>query len=231
MTDKPLSAQAVDQIPHPATPAIEDVVRESWKRIAPTWPLKNLIAVNPLAGFEDLPFEQALHQGNAYFQQKDFPPAMHAVNRHTIKWLQTFFDQGQATIQMPLRQNGLFASIHQLLRFDSQLTKKGSKNRLWLENLSTDPKKVIAECLEMLRIPPSHQANFITLLLSTLSGWAAYIAYWNDWTSEYEAKNFYPASKTDYLALRLVLTCLIWPNALELLAWDETGLKKSNGHD
>lgn len=231
LIDEPLPIQPIDPLSQAAQQKIEELVNEGWKRIAPTWPLKNLIAVNPLAGFEDLPFEEAMQQGYTYFQQKDLPPAMHTINRHTIKWLQTFFDQGQATIQMPLRHKGLFASIHHLLRFDTQLTKKGSKNRLWLENLPTDPKKVIAECVGMLRIPPSQHANFLALLLSTLSGWAAYIAYWNDWASEYEAKNFYHASKTEYLALRLVLTCIIWPNALELLAWHETALKKSNVHD
>ena len=46
---------------------LDAAIKESWGRIAPFWPLKNLIAVNPLAGFEHLPFEEALHQGAAYF--------------------------------------------------------------------------------------------------------------------------------------------------------------------
>ncbi len=227
LIDELLPIQPIDPLSQAEQHKIEELVNEGWKRIAPTWPLKNLIAVNPLAGFEDLPFEEALRQGQAYFQQKDLPEAMHNINRHTIKWLQTFFDKGQATIQMPLRERGLFASVHQLLRFDNEITKKGSKNRLWLENLSNDPKLAIAECLAILRIPTLQQANFLSILLCTLSGWAAYIAYWNDWASEDEPKNFYPASKADYLALRLVLTCLIWPTAIELLAWHEKALKKS----
>lgn len=69
-------------------------VQESWSRIAPFWPLKNLVAVNPLHGFEDLAFEEALQQAQDYFQQRDLPEPMQDVNRETIKWLQAFFDEG-----------------------------------------------------------------------------------------------------------------------------------------
>ena len=35
-------------------------IEQSWSKISPYWPLKNLIAVNPLRGFEDLHFDEAL---------------------------------------------------------------------------------------------------------------------------------------------------------------------------
>ena len=66
---------------------------EAWKKIAPFWPLKNLIAVNPLQGLEDLPFEQAIITGQSYFQQAILPKKMEDINRETIKWCQAFFDE------------------------------------------------------------------------------------------------------------------------------------------
>ena len=106
---------------------IGDLITQSWGTIAPTWPLKNLIAANPLAGLEDLTFEEAVRNGQAYFQQRELPAAMHNVNRETIKWLQAFFDEGQATIKMPARQLGLYAAVKQLLRFDWRVTGVHSK--------------------------------------------------------------------------------------------------------
>ncbi len=67
---------------------INSLVSESFKVIAPFWPLKNLIAVNPLQGLEDLPIEEALNTAARYFEQIDIPKKMVAINRETIKWLQ-----------------------------------------------------------------------------------------------------------------------------------------------
>ena len=47
---------------------IEADINQAWEKISPWWPLKNLIATNPLRGFEDLPFEEALSQGQQFFQ-------------------------------------------------------------------------------------------------------------------------------------------------------------------
>ena len=51
------------------TPPMPDMAKASFGKMAPFWPLKNLIAVNPLQGLEDLPVEEALKLGAAYFQQ------------------------------------------------------------------------------------------------------------------------------------------------------------------
>ena len=69
----------------PVTIPISDIIKASFTKIAPFWPLKNLIAVNPLQGFEDLPIEEAITVGAAYFQQDNLPYEMQSVNRETIK--------------------------------------------------------------------------------------------------------------------------------------------------
>ena len=94
--------QRIEQVKPHATALIENdsiasAIQMSWSKIAPFWPLKHFIAVNPMVGFEDMPFETALKQANAYFQQTDLPKPMETINRETIKWLQIFFDEGQAT--------------------------------------------------------------------------------------------------------------------------------------
>jgi len=191
---------------------------EAWKKIAPFWPLKNLIAVNPLQGLEDLPFEQAIITGQSYFQRATLPANMEDINRETIKWCQAFFDEGQATINMPFRDQGLYQAWRQLVRFDKRLHHLNTEQRIWLENLPSTAAQTMAACLIKLNIPLEESSLFFTLLLTTLPGWAGYIKYQTEWVqANYIDSN--PVSQADYLAIRLVITCLLWPEATNLLVW------------
>ncbi len=202
---------------------IKTLVSHSWSHIAPAWPLKNLIAVNPLAGFEDLSFEDALRLGQVYFQQRELPLEMQEVNRLTIKWLQIFFDQGQATLTMPGRETGLYAAVLRLLPFDRKLPAAARERRF-----PSTPHQAIAECLLSLGIPAAQQGAFLTLMLTTLPGWAAYVKYRNNWADAPDAAHPHPATPADYLALRLVIICLVWHDARQLLAWHDAALQISD---
>lgn len=215
---KPLKKQTL----HPLVNSIAD----SWSKISPFWPLKNLIAVNPISGFEDLPFDKALLQAQAYFQQKNFPEEMEEINRETIKWLQVFFDAGQSSIQMPFRELGFLKSVLKLLVFDEKL-KIQTKDKNWLKSLPSKPLEIISECLNELRIPEENQTLFLTLMLTTLPGWAAHIQYRTNWSDSKEEKETSPVTQSGYLALRLVLTTLIWKDAKELLIWHQKGLSNA----
>lgn len=204
---------------------LEKAIAQSWSKIAPFWPLKNLIAVNPLSGFEDLPFEKALHQGQVYFQQDDLPSSMLAVNRESIKWLQAYFDNGQSTISMPGRNKGLLHSVLKLLPFDGASDKNG---RVWLKNLPDTPHAIIAECLLHLGIAKDDYAAFLTLLLTTLPGWAGHVQYRANWSDTQDQNHAHPVTQKDYLALRLVLTCLLWPDARALLDWHKAAMKNTD---
>lgn len=200
--------------------SIDTAITNSWKRIAPFWPLKNLIAVNPIAGFEDLSFEEGLTHAAAYFQQKETPSRMERVNRESIKWLQAFFDQGQSTISMPLRNQGLLKSVLSLMRYDRQLHKNNKQKTEWLNRLQHQPKAAIIEnTLFDLGIQAPDYEQFLTLLLTTLPGWAAHIQYRTNWADAEDAAHRHPVTQADYLALRLVITYLVWPEAKELLKW------------
>jgi uncharacterized protein len=214
--------QEIDLTPLPSA------IQVGWQKIAPFWPLKNLIAVNPLAGFEDLPFEDALQVAASFFQQKDMPEKMQDVNRESIKWLQVFFDQGQSTISMPLRHKGLLKSVVKLLPFDKRLKTSNVQNHKWLRSLSDDATLLIRECLSYLDISKDDWEIFLTLMLTTLPGWAAHIQYCTSWCDTADKKQLQPVTKEEYLAFRLVVASLVWPQAKELLCWNKNARKQIN---
>lgn len=142
---------------------IHDLVKSSFTKIAPFWPLQNLIAVNPLQGFEDVAIEDALKVGSAYFEQSDLPQEMLLVNIETIKWLGSYCDEGQATITMPLRKYGLYHAWRKLARYDEKLHRNRKEEIEFLQNLPETPNRVIAECLIKLNIAEEEQKEFINL--------------------------------------------------------------------
>ena len=205
---------------------ITDLTIQSFKKIAPFWPLKNLIAVNPLQGLEDQPIEEALKIAGAYFEQKDLPEKMEAVNRETIKWLQVSLDEGQSTISMPLREYGLYSSWIRLAVYDVKLHKDDKQKIEFLKQLPKTATKAIAECMLRLGIPKEDHGLFLTLMLTTLPGWASYIKYRTEWTGE-DRSHPHPATQEDYLGVRLIITTLLWPEAKELINWHKKALNQS----
>ena len=202
-----------------------DLAAESFKKMAPFWPLKNLIAVNPLQGLEDMPIEEALKLGAVYFQQPTLPKPMEAVNRETIKWLQVFFDDGQATITMPLRKQGLYAAWRELALYDSTLHGHNTEKQEWLRTLPKSAHQTIAECLLRLFIPKETREQFMTLMLTTLPGWASMVKYRTEWAG-LDRNHPHPVTQADYLAMRLIITTLLWPQAKTLLNWHKHAVQK-----
>ena len=208
------------------TTNIADAINQSFKKIAPFWPLKNLIAVNPLQGLEDHPIEDALKLAAVYFEQKDLPKGMEAVNRETIKWLQAYFDEGQATITMPLRAHGLYTAWRSLAPYDANLHKGNQLAQKQLRLLPQTAREAIIEYLLRLGIAKEQYAQFLTLMLTTLPGWAAYIKYRTEWAGKH-SNHLYQTAQEDYLALRLVTTSLLWPEAKKLLSWHKTAFNQA----
>jgi len=210
---------------------LQNAIEKSWSKIAPFWPLKNLIAVNPLAGFETLPFEEGLKQGQTFFQQSDLPKAMAKVNRESIKWLQAFYDQGQATIPMPNRHLGLLHSTLTLIQFDSRIHQNDAGKKQWLCDLikkSPESETIILNILELIGIKEHEHEAFLTLMLATLPGWAAYTQYQTQWLHKESAQKDSPVSQTEYLAFRLILTYSLWQNPRELLSWHHKAIRHAD---
>lgn len=205
---------------------INDLVISSFSKLAPLWPLENLIAVNPLCGVEDRPIEDAIKLASSYFEQSDLPREMKLVNIETIKWLQVYSDEGQASITMPLREYGFYAAWRELAHYDEKLHKNIEKDIAFLRNLSKVPEQAIAECLLCLGIATEDQETFLTLLLTTLPGWASYIKCRTEWATTTE-RGSYKITQVDYLAIRLIITKLLWPEGKQLLHWHKEAIEKT----
>jgi uncharacterized protein YbcC (UPF0753/DUF2309 family) len=203
---------------HQENHEIENLSKAAWGKMAPFWPLENLIACNPLQGFENLPFEEALKKAAIYFEQESLPQEIEEINRQTIKWCQAFFDQGQSTIKMPNRHLGFYASWLGLAKFDDKLHQNSADKIKEINSMSLSPKEAIIEFLERLKISKNEQEKFLTLMLTTLPGWASYVKYLGEWKCD-DAKN--DNTQIDYLAVRLAITLLIWPKAKSLLLWHQ----------
>ena len=199
---------------------IKELSKAAWQKIAPFWPLENLIACNPLQGFENLPFNDALKKAETFFEQENMPKEIEEINRQTIKWCQAFFDQGQATIKMPNRHLGFYQSWLNLIKFDDQLHQHDTDNIKQINLLPQSSLKAIEYCLNKLNLEKNQQEKFLTLMLTTLSGWASYVKYLGEWKCD-DAKS--ANYQTDYLAVRLVTTLLVYQNekseAKNLLSW------------
>ena len=192
--------------------SLDDHIKAAWDQIAPCWPQKNIISVNPLRGLEDLPFDEAINMGNKLFQSNNFSIEMDTVNRETIKWCQAYFDEGQATIQMPLRHMGFYQSLKKLIIFDRKIHVEKKK---FISQIPNDPLDAICILLKKLKINLSDTSLFLKHLLTTLPGWAGYIKYKSEWDYADEAHNF-NTLEYQYIAIRLILIFLFCTNRFEL---------------
>lgn len=199
------------------------ILNKAWDKITPTWPLQNIIACNPIGGFENLEFEEAIKKANQYFAQKELPKQLEEINRITIKWCQVFFDQGQATIKMPGKEEGFYEAWKNLVVFDDQIHKNIKEKIEELKNLPTDPKSAILECLRNLKINKDQYLEFTILMLTSLSGWASYVKYLGQWSYNKD-----PKIMADYLAIRMIITRMIWDDAKDLLTWHKSHLENSD---
>lgn len=192
--------------------SVKEMVADAADIVAPVWPLKTIIAVNPLQGLEHLPFEQAVLEADRQRAAcSSGNPGREAVNREMIKWCSAYFDEGQATITMPGRDAGLYQAFKGLAPFDPRLNVSAAAGRA-LSSLPDSPDEAIAASLRHLPISDDDKEEFIRQSLAALPGWSGYVKWKELWQSPAEfAKR--PATLVDYVAVRLVLTRLLWPDA------------------
>jgi len=203
-----------------ASASIQAMVSNASKFITPVWPIKTFIACNPLQGLESLPFEEALAEAHRIYGQDTSDLELNLVNREMIKWCATFFDIGQALIEMPRRSDGLYKAFRALSIHDKTLHQGIEKNKIWLNHLPEQPESAIDLCLQKLAIPLEKQEEFIKKSISYLPGWAGYVKWKTVWRNpSSDSKDKTPATFIDFVAIRLVITVLLWP---------KVGLKKNH---
>lgn len=174
--------------------------------IAPLWPMQTIIARNPLHGMESLEFEEAVKRGETLFYNSLNKNAFIEVNRELIKWCQVFLDDGQATIKMPDRKKGFYGAWRLLAPFDEHLHL--AKNKGWLADLPLEAEEAILYALKRLEVTQDQIENYLKYALLELPGWAGYIKWRADWQDPSRGlKN--PITLTDFLAVRLVITCAL----------------------
>jgi len=194
------------------TRTIKEIVASAADVVSPVWPLKTFIAVNPLQGLEALSFEKAVLEAERHRNVDGGDSGERAaVNRELIKWCSVFLDEGQATIPMPNRELGFYRAFAELAAYDNRLNRFKHADSL-LARLPDCPEDTIAECLDRLRIPQDHREEFIRQSLAALPGWAGHFKWKEQWQNTAEGAKL-PATLVDYVAVRLVLTCCLWPAA------------------
>ncbi len=195
---------------------IAQSIEKSFAKIAPIWPLQNYIAGNSLAGFTSLQFEDAVKEATKLFGLNKISKGLESVNIHSIKWLKPFFDISQATIKMPLREQGLYFSFKNLLIYDQKLHQNEIAKKEFIKNLPKNSEEAIVEILEKLNVKNEEISSIIDVLVVILPGFAGHINYRANWDRGGDFK-IYPASQTDFIALRLVIAYLVLGDKKQIL--------------
>jgi uncharacterized protein YbcC (UPF0753/DUF2309 family) len=203
---------------------IQEIINKAANILTPVWPIKKFIACNPLHGFEDLKFDEALEQSEEYYQNNREAKALNLVNCHMIKWCQAFLDEGQASLSMPNRELGFYQAWKSLAQFDSLLHENKPDRIKALLALEDNPKKVIEQCLRVLKVPELEWEEFLRKVFAQLSGWAGYIK--NLETIDLCDRPSKPITLMDYMAVRLVMMTFLWPSAY--LDITQNNFKKNN---
>lgn len=190
------------------------MVQNAAKCIAPVWPLETFVACNPLQGFEGQTFEEALAQvkGNIKRQRAERNLQLEDVNIQMIKWCGGFFDAGQGSIDMPYREKGFYFGFLKLVCFDKQLHRNKKEAKEFLQQLPESAEEAIKVCLQRLHVPEIQQEAFISKTLAYLPGWAGFVKWKTDWQNSKKPEEKL-ITLTDFIAVRLVLTCILWPDA------------------
>lgn len=194
--------------------SIQNIVQQAAVSISPVWPLETFIACNPLQGFESLPFEEAITEGNHYFTNAKHNPAVALINRELIKWCGAFLDVGQGTIAMPNRDEGFYRGFLSLAIYDNNLSHDPEK-KAWLKGLPASAEDALGSCLEKLKVSESARVSFLKDALSHLPGWAGYVKWRTDWRNAPSSEDKTPVTLVDFLAVRMVLTVVYWSDVVK----------------
>lgn len=236
----------------PAPTALESAIAEACQRIAPLWPLKHFVAVNPFLGFTGQSFAATtatlrrvakvdMLMGRDFYRQAlaggiisddhiavalarapgnaavpaDVALAKAALARDPVarangpavvatiaevldrlsagdrqasrtafmvdeisRWCAAYFDEGQASWQMPVRHMSPWAAWRESMRHDRNAEALGVKDfRRIIADLPADPVAAIRLIVEAIGIPERAAADYLHRALFDIGGWAAYVRY------------------------------------------------------
>ena len=127
------------------------------------------------------------------------------MNREVIKWCEAFLDEGHAVWPMPRREQGFYVAWKSLAA--NEWSPCGiADSRKKIKALPESPEEAVLGHLDALGIPPEIREEYISLVLTSLYGWASYINWRASQDFELKAlewQTHYPIDLVQYLAVRL----------------------------
>ena len=114
---------------------ILDSIEQASKVIGKTWPLYTFVASNPLSGYENASFQEALSTAKKHFNANAFP----AAKLYRQAWLKGDIDA--KILEDLLKENGFLESPEQYLRMIE------SQKRLEKTNSNHDVDRIMAKWL------------------------------------------------------------------------------------
>ena len=128
------------------------------------------------------------------------------VNDYMIKIFNHFFDEGISVWQMPNREKGFYAAWKALALYDSDL-KLDKHLKEWFKQLPDCPERALIVLLDSLGVKREDWEEYLKTSLAALPGWASFIKWRHLYAHIPEYKK-YPASKLEYLAVRLCIEAI-----------------------
>ncbi|MBA3855896.1 MAG: hypothetical protein C0507_03205 [Cyanobacteria bacterium PR.3.49] len=123
------------------------------------------------------------------------------VNKEMIKWCESFLDEGQALWVMPYREIGFYGTWKTLAALEwSPCGISNSAKKV--KALPESAEEAVLAHLDALAIPADLRQDYLSLLLTSLSGWASYIN-WRSENSTYLWQAEFPIDLVQFLAVRL----------------------------
>jgi uncharacterized protein YbcC (UPF0753/DUF2309 family) len=250
---------------------LNDQIDTACSRIAPLWPLKHFVAVNPFFGLTDQSFQDAsdtlarilghgIYMPREYYREQiasgriDSDDIKQAIKRcgsqldvKTVEqtlarvapqpklgmapvsevlervegglWSSfvterislhcaAYFDLGQATINMPWRDQSLYKSWLKAAAIDMSPAMMGLGDfRHAIKNLPEKPREAIAWAIERLDISDEAIERYLHASLLSIGGWAAWARY-QRWQAE--LNNGQDDAIVDLLAIRVMWDVLLY---------------------
>ncbi|WP_156256782.1 YbcC family protein, partial [Sandarakinorhabdus oryzae] len=94
------------------------------------------------------------------------------------RWCAAYFDEGQASWQMPVRHLSPWAAWRETMKHDRGAEALGVKGfRRIIADLPADPVAAIGHIVAAIGIPQRAQADYLHRALFDIGGWAAYVRY------------------------------------------------------
>ncbi|NBV99071.1 MAG: DUF2309 domain-containing protein [Proteobacteria bacterium] len=128
------------------------------------------------------------------------------VNNYMIKIFNHFFDEGIAVWQMPNREKGFYAAWKALALYDSDL-KLDKHLHEWFKQLPDCPERALIVLLDSLGVKREDWEEYLKASLAALPGWTSFIK-WRHLYAHIPEYIKYPASKLEYLAVRLCVEAI-----------------------